>query len=397
VRERVLVAGAGPVGLVAAASLVKRGIPVTVIEAEPELVRELRGSTFHPPTLDMLDELGAAAPLIQQGLVAPLLQFRTKADGRIAQFDFGDIDDLTRHPYRVQSEQFKLTRILLDLLQGNPLFRIEFGTQIDAVEEMAAGVTALVSREGAEARIDGTWLIGADGARSAVRRALGIEFEGFTWPERFLVISTPYDFRAAIPDLVAVNYVADPERWHFLLQVPSLWRTMFPVPAEIGDEAAVGDAYVAAQMATLIPGKSDYAIAHRTLYRVHQRVAKSYRTGRVFLAGDAAHINNPLGGMGMNGGIHDAVSLAEKLAAVIEGKAPAAELDRYERQRRGVTIEFVQKQTIENKQNLEARDAASHEAFKRRMRETAADPTKSRDYLIGASMIGSLTRAAELG
>jgi 3-(3-hydroxy-phenyl)propionate hydroxylase len=395
--DPVLVVGAGPVGLVAAAALVRRGVPVTVLEAEPELVRELRGSTFHPPTLDMLDALGAAQPLIEQGLVAPELQFRTKRDGRIAQFNFGLIADLTGHPYRVQSEQFKLTRILLDLLARQPGFAIEFGAAVEDVEQNATGITAVVRREGGTEHLRGGWMVAADGARSAVRRALGIEFEGFTWPERFLVVSTPYDFREAYPDLVSVNYVADPERWHFFLRVPDLWRIMFPVPAEIADDTATSPGYVQAQMATLVPGKTAYEVAHTTLYRVHQRVAKSYRSGRVFLAGDAAHINNPLGGMGMNGGIHDAVSLAEKLARVWHGAAEAAELDRYERQRRGVTVEFVQKQTIQNKRNLEARDPAAHEEFKHRMREAAADPAKARDYLIGASMIASLRRAEELG
>jgi 3-(3-hydroxy-phenyl)propionate hydroxylase len=364
-----------------------------VFEAEPALVRELRGSTFHPPTLDMLDDLGAATPLIAQGLVAPELQFRTKRDGRIAQFDFAAIADLTRHPFRVQCEQYKLTQILHELLREDGLFSLEFGARVDALEVEEMGVVVTVGHR----RVRGSWLVGADGARSAVRRAVGVEFEGFTWPERFLVVSTPFDFRAAMPDLVSVNYVADPGQWHFLLRVPGLWRVMFPVPADVPDDVATGPAYVRDQMATLVPGRADYEIAHVTLYRVHQRVATTFRAGRVLLAGDAAHVNNPLGGMGMNGGIHDAVSLADKLAAVWHGDAGEDLLDRYDRQRRGIALEYVQAHTIRNKQDLEARDPAAHEAFKRRMREAAADPAKARDYLLGASMINSLRRAETLG
>jgi 3-(3-hydroxy-phenyl)propionate hydroxylase len=219
------------------------------------------------------------------------------------------------------------------------------------------------------------WLIGADGARSEVRRALGVEFEGFTWPERFLVVSTPFDFPAVIPQLASVSYVADPERWHFLLRIPDLWRVMFPIPAEVSDATALERDYAQSALATVVPGITNYQIAHTTLYRVHQRVAKTYRVGRVLLAGDAAHINNPLGGMGMNGGIHDAVNLTDRLARVIAGEAPAGELDRYDRQRR----------LVEEKER---------DRFRDELRRIAADPGLTRDYLLRVSMIASPKRAA---
>jgi 3-(3-hydroxy-phenyl)propionate hydroxylase len=393
----VIVAGAGPVGLVAAAELARNGVKVLVLESGADLAAESRASTFHPPTLDMLDEFGAAAPLIADGLVAPKLQYRTKADGVVAQFDFGAIADLSRHPYRLQAEQFKLTRIIHRLLRGNPNFAIEFGAEVNTVRQDRESVILGVTRQGRQTEIAGSWLIGADGARSAVRHALGIGFEGFTWPDRFLVVSTPFDFHGVIPDLCSVSYLAGPQQWHFLLQIPDAWRIMFPVPVEIGDETASSAAYIKAQMATIVAGMDDYEICHHTLYRVHQRVAASFRAGRVFLAGDAAHINNPLGGMGMNGGVHDAVNIAGRLAEVWHDKAKPETLDRYDRQRRLVTLEYVQKQTIQNKQNLEARDPTQHAEFKRRMREIAADPARAREYLINLSMIGSLKRAEELG
>ena len=344
IEQRVFIAGAGPVGLVAAANLVRRGIPVTVFEAGPALAEESRASTFHPPTLDMLDEFGAAAPLIAQGLIAPQVQYRTR-DGVIATFDFAAIADATRHPFRVQAEQFKLTRILLDRLKDNPDFRIEFDAHLANVEQDAAAVHVTLDRNGATERRSAEWLIGADGARSDVRRALGIEFAGFTWPERFLVVSTPFDFRAVVADLVSVTYVADPARWHFLLEIPGgVWRVMFPLTETSSDEEALSRGFADTLMAGVVPGIARYDIAHTTLYKVHQRVAKSFRAGRVFLAGDAAHVNNPLGGMGMNGGIHDAVNLTTRLAEVCSGAAPEAELDRYERQRRAITLEHIEKQ-----------------------------------------------------
>jgi 3-(3-hydroxy-phenyl)propionate hydroxylase len=397
VEERVFIAGAGPVGLVAAANLLRRGVKVTVFEAGEGLSEESRASTFHPPTLDMLDTLGAAQPLIAQGLVAPQFQFRTKRDGVLAQFDFAAIADATRHPYRLQCEQSKLTRILYEQLRSNPDFAIEFGSRVETVTQSTEAVAVTIARGDTGEERHGRWLIGADGARSAARRALGIAFEGFTWPDRFLVVSTGFDFHRVLDGLLPVSYVADPERWHFLLQIPGLWRVMFPTPAEISDDEALSPGFVTTCMGSIAPGVAGFDVAHTTLYRVHQRVAQTYRVGRVFLAGDAAHINNPLGGMGMNGGIHDAINLTERLAEVWHGRASDGELDRYDRQRRLVTLEHVQTQSIQNKRNLEAADETSRTEFKQRMQAIAADPKRTYDYLLGVSMIASLRRMTELG
>ena len=237
--DRVLIAGAGPVGLVAAANLVRHGIPVTVLESGPDLSTESRASTFHPPTLDMLADLDLVKPLIAQGLIAPKFQYRNRHDGLIAQFDFGDIADATRHPFRLQCEQSKLTRIVYDKLRGHPDFDIAFSSAVREVTQDADSVTVTVERDGRNKTESYRWLVGADGARSDVRRSLGIEFEGFTWPERYLVISTPFDFYSVIPGLVSVSYTADPVRWHFLLQTPKLWRVMFRVAADESDELAL--------------------------------------------------------------------------------------------------------------------------------------------------------------
>jgi len=389
-QDRVLIAGAGPVGLVAAAHLARGGVPVTVFEEGPRLAEESRASTFHPPTLDMLAALGAAEPLIAQGLKAPAFQYRAKRHGLLAQFDFAAIADVTKHPYRVQCEQSKLTRILYDQMRGHPNFELQFDSPVTGVSQDAAGVEVTIGRSERRA---GRFLIGADGASSVVRRSLGIEFEGFTWPDRLLVISTPFDFHSVIPGLTSVNYVADPERWYFLLQIPGLWRAMFLVNEDASDERVQTREFAQSLMAGVVPGITNYEIDHITLYKVHQRVAKSFRQGRAFLVGDAAHINNPLGGMGMNGGIHDAVNLAARLAAVWRGDAPEADLDRFDKQRRLVTLEYIQKYTIQNKKNLES----PGDEFRQSLQAIAADPARTREYLMRVSMIASLQRAEELG
>mgnify|MGYP001061477162 FL=1 len=392
----VIIAGAGPVGMVAAADLVRRGIPVTVCEKMDSLSLESRASTFHPPTLDMLDDLGFAEPLMAQGLVAPTVQYSSTADGELGTFNFSAISDLTRHPYRVQSEQFKLTRIILDRLKDNPLFTIKFGAPIVSIGQDPEGVDVGLQIDGGTQQHRCRWLIGADGANSIVRRAQNIEFDGFTWTERFLVITTSFDFASARPGVSSVSYVADPVRWHFLLRIVGAWRVMMPVAAEKSDEEATSDAYIQESMRRVLPPGADFDVQHVTLYRVHQRVAKSFRLGRTFLAGDAAHINNPLGGMGMNGGIHDALNLSNRLGRVILGEAGEAALDSYDLQRRTVTMEAIQGDTIRNKRNLEARDENDRKQFRDQIREAAADPEKGRKLLRRIAMFDSLERAASL-
>src|SRR5262249_45958544 len=370
-----------------------RCIPPTVFEAGADLSEESGAWTFHPPTLDMVDPLGAAAALIAQGLIAPQFQYRSKRHGVLAQFDFSAIADVTNHPYRVQCEQSKLTRILHQQLSAKPEFELQFNARVEDASQDRAGVEIAIQRNGHTERRSGRWLIRADGARSDVRRAAGIEFPGFTWPERFLVVSTPFDFSGVISGLVAVSYVADPQRWHFLLQIPGLCRVMFPIAPHESDERALSADFAQSLMAAVVPGISNYEIAHTTLYKVHQRVAETFGRGRIFLAGDAAHINNPLGGMGMNGGIHDANNLTSRLVEVWHGREDNTDLERYDRQRREVTLEYIEQQSIQNKRNLES-DGTE---FGRSLAQIAADKGRTYDYLLRVSMIASLRRAQELG
>src|SRR5688572_15205052 len=386
----VLIAGAGPVGLAAANVLADAGIAVTVLEAEPRLPENLRASTFQPPTLDMLARFGATERLVAMGRVAPRVQYRDR-QGWVAEFDLGLIASDTAHPYRVQCEQFKLNQVLAARLGASAKARIEFGAEVSDVADGPNGVTVFLA---GGRKLQGDWLIGADGGRSRVREALGIALQGFTWPERFLVASTPFDFAEVIPRLCDVSYFADPEEWFFLLRVPGVWRAMFPVRQDEDDAEVLSDATIQRRLHRVHAAPAAFDIRHRTLYSVHQRVAASYRKGRCFLAGDAAHLNNPLGGMGMNGGIHDGFSIAEKLAAVIKAREPEALLDAYERQRRPVALEYVNNITIANKRNLETRDAAEQKRWRDEMSRAAADPRLTREYLLKISMIQSLRKPA---
>jgi 3-(3-hydroxy-phenyl)propionate hydroxylase len=254
-------------------------------------------------------------------------------------------------------------------------------------------VRAAVTIDGQAHQIDASHLIGADGAWSAVRRSQDIEFEGYTYPERFLVVSTEFEFADHLPRLSYVNYCSDPHEWCVLLRVPTLWRVLFPTPASETDEECLSDASVERRLQNLVPRPEPYQTAHRTLYKVHQRVARQFRKGQVFLAGDAAHINNPLGGMGMNGGVHDAINLCTKLLQVLLHGADDALLDRYERQRRTIAIEYINASTARNKREIEERDPVERRKTQDALRATAADPTQARAYLRKTSMLDALERA----
>jgi 3-(3-hydroxy-phenyl)propionate hydroxylase len=368
---KVIVAGAGPVGLTAAVMLERAGVEVIVLEREPQLAEDLRASTWHPPTLDMMEKLGFVDEILEKGLVARHFQHRDRRTGAIAEFDLELLRGETAHPYRVQYEQFRYTRLVRTRLKSE----VRFGTPVETLAQSGSGVE--VNRT-----LKADYLIGADGAGSAVRRMIGVEFEGLTFPERFFVVSTPFDFAQHLERLSLVNYIADVDEWCVLLKVPGLWRCLFPTHDE-SDEEVLASAEAKLQGVCRKP--EPYQTVHRTLYRVHQRVASRYRAGRVFLAGDAAHINNPLGGMGMNGGIHDAWVLASKLIA-------GDDLDTYEAERRPVAIDYINANTARNRKLLADRDPESRKRAQEEMCRVAADPAAAKAFLLKSSMIETLRK-----
>ena len=392
--DRVIIVGAGPVGLTAALALHRRGIPTMLLAAEPELVMELRGSTFHPPTLDLLDEFDLVPRMIEVGLKAPTWQFRDRETGPVATFDLALLAGDTNHPYRVQCEQWKLMRFLEEKLRKEGV-ELRFGHEVTAVRQEDDGVTVTATTSSGPVEIKGRYVMAADGARSAVRRSLGVEFEGFTYAELFLIASTDFPFENTLTDIAYVNYIADPLEWLVLLRVPGLWRVLVPAPENSDRDKLLSDDNLQAMLQRVVPRSEPYKIAHRSIYHVHQRVAKSFRHGRVLLAGDAAHVNNPLGGMGMNGGIQDAFNLADKLKAIWAG-ADDRLLDRYDRQRRTVAVEAVQQQTHRNQQIISERDPETRKKSLDAMRKVAADKTSAREYMLRSSMIASMRRAAEI-
>lgn len=394
--DRVLIAGAGPTGMMAARYLAGVGIPVTVVEASKELQKDLRASTFHPPTLEMIDKFGAAQFCIDAGLICPFWQFRDRKQGAVATFDLGLLSDITPFPYRVQCEQWRLNQFLRDQLNDFPHAEIHYGVSSVSLKQNSDKVSLTVVTEDGEQVLEGRYLIGSDGAGSAVRKSLGIDFEGMTIPEKYLTLSTPFDFKQVMPDLSDVAYLSDPEEWVVLLRTRKFWRVLVPTDNQ-SDEEITDSAFIEERLQSVVPRDEPYEVVHRTAYRVHERVAANYVKGRVFLAGDAAHINNPLGGMGMNGSIHDAVNLCEKLTALWHDPSIGIDsMQRYNRQRRKVAIETVQAQALRNRQILNETDQTKRQAYYDDLKRIVDDPGKHREYVLRSSMIQSLRDLEEV-
>jgi len=395
-QKHVLIIGAGPVGLVSASLLSEKGISVTMLETAPSLPHDLRASTFHPPTLDMLDRFGVVPAMIEQGLICPDWQFRDRTDGVVATFELGLLKGETNHPYRLQCEQWRLGEMLLERLQRNPLVTIVFGAKVTELQQTDNEVIAkatFADRTPETFRAD--FCIGADGIGSIARQTIGAEFAGRTIPEIFLTISTTFDFSQIMPDVSNIAYISDPTQWYVLIRTAKVWRALFPVNPELNDEA-VTDPEAARQLLQTVWRKPEpYEVSHRTGYRVHERVASYYTKGRIAIAGDAAHVNNPLGGMGLNGGIHDAFNLASAIEAFFN-KEPSDVLGRYERQRRKVALDVVQQTTLRNRAILNTQDPAARTAYYDELRRTVANEATHKEYLMRTSMISSLRDVAKI-
>jgi 3-(3-hydroxy-phenyl)propionate hydroxylase len=397
-RHDAIIVGAGPVGAICALALARKGMSVALIEAEHQINRNPRAATTHPATLEMLADLDLLDDIEAQGLVARYFQFWDRVSGRrVAQFDHELLKHDTRFPFVVQCEQHKIANLALAHLLTMPNATVKLGSELTGFAQDASGTTAQVnSAHGAET-LHGRYLIGCDGGRSRIRKDLKIEFEGYTHPERFVVLTTTFDFAAE--GFCFRNYLSGPGEWANLFKVTGddgrgYWRAVFPTRVGETDEQALSEPAVQERLLGIRQPGRPYEIVHRNIYNVHQRVASSFRGGRVVLAGDAAHVNNPIGGLGMNFGIHDAVELAERLRRIVQlGSDQDHELDGYDRVRRSLNVEYVQAQTVQNKKRLEEQDPDARAAHFRDLEHIERDPQRQRAFLLRTSLLDSVNQA----
>jgi 3-(3-hydroxy-phenyl)propionate hydroxylase len=400
--DRVIVIGAGPVGLCLSLALAQQGISVSLIEAlgaDNFLEQVPRAGTNHPATLEMFDRIGLYERLEPRGIIAPVFHYWDRAANRlIAAFDHRHLKDDTRFPYVLQCERIKIVEEGLGMAKAHPGIDLHLSSAFTHFEQDGSGVVAHFADPAGEAvRIAGAYIVSCEGARSIVRKELDIEFEGFTYSDLTLNIEVAYDFRRH--GYAERNYISDPKEWSNLFHwkgPPDRWRVHFPVESSEDQEAACRPEALQARLQAFLPTGRDFEIVGSNLYTVHQRVAKKFRSGRAILAGDAAHVNSPIGAMGMNSGVHDAFNLADKLVRILRGEAGDEILDRYERQRRHVAVQHTQAQTMRNKRLLAETDPAVRKRSQDELRRTAEDPARARAFLLRASLIESLREAEQI-
>ena len=372
---RVLVVGAGPVGLVAALRLAQLGVAVTVLERRPNLSAASRASTLHSPTLEAFATLGIIDFALAHGHTVERIHYYAQG-ALVADFDLGLLASDTPYPHRLHLEQSEIARRLQARLAEHAHAEMMFDAEVVDMTQDNTGVAAVL-RNGQV--IVGAYLLAADGARSQVRTALGIAFDGEDYASRVLRVMTPHNLaHDIVPGCASVAYLFDGADSCSLLRMPDLWRIIFRVGAEESDEQALDPVGIRQKLARFLPGGAELPIASTDIYGVSRRVAFTFRHGRVLIAGDAAHVTNTRGGMNMNAGIHDAMAAAEALAAGTE-----VALSFYAHARHAMATEKLIPRTD--------RTVAGGTAWLERVRATAGDPAAARTFLLGTSMLDMTT------
>lgn len=393
--RKIVIVGAGPVGLSAAMLLIEAGQRVVVLERERTLPTDMRASTFHPTTLDIIAQYGLAEQLVAQGTVVPKWQYMIHGSDQRAVFDLGVLADVTDHPFRLQCEQFRLTRLIVEKMKNHPNFTIHFGCEVKQVDDNGDSVVVFAEKDGETLFLETPWLIAADGGKSAVRKNLELAFEGSVFPKTSITAVVNFPFQDHIPGLLGVNYVWTESAHYSLMQLRDQWRFSYSPVQSQSVEDALSEESAQAALQQVFPFVDRYDIPVRNYYTLHQRCLESFRVGRVLFAGDSAHLNSPAGGMGMNSGIHDARCLVEHLVPVLEGEDDAL-LDRYSRRRRTIALDEVQRLSAKNYARHRETDADKRKVIWQELQEIVSDPAKMRDYLLDAAMINSLAREKEI-
>jgi 2-polyprenyl-6-methoxyphenol hydroxylase-like FAD-dependent oxidoreductase len=334
--DGVLIAGAGPVGLITALGLAQAGVAVTVLEAEPAIVDSPRAMVYHWTVLEDLDRLGILAEAERRGFRKHDYAFRVFETGEMVRYSIEVLAGETPYAYNVHLGQHELAAIALERLERLPNTAVLFGAGVGGVRQDRGGVTVQTG-DGRELRAG--WLVGADGARSTVRRELGLSFDGFTWPERFVATNVRYDFERH--GYARATFQIDPVHGAVIAKIDDsgLWRCTY------SEDAALPEAGIAKRLpehyAALLPGDEGYEIDRFTPYNMHQRAAERFRVEHVLLAGDAAHATNPTGGLGLTSGLFDAFALSPTLASVVLEGTDDAVLDRWADERRRIFLDVA--------------------------------------------------------
>ncbi|WP_157842958.1 FAD-dependent oxidoreductase [Bacillus sp. FJAT-44742] len=390
--QPVVIAGAGPVGVTLAEILSLNDIPVLLVEKEAEPNKEWRASTFHAGTMELLEqETGVVDRMLEKGFKAYKVHYRDRNDGLYAEFDFSQISDITNYPFRLQCSQATYVQLVFERLKDRSNVEVIFNSEVVDYTQNEDEVSVTIGTPEGERVLKTPYLLGADGGRSKVRKLTGVQFDGYTHEERWLLVGTPTDFHDYIPDLAYVNYISDPNEFLFILRVPEAWRFLYPVKPDTPEKEALDPHNIQKTIQKALNTTDHFPIVENTIYRIHQRVADKFYNGRVVLVGDAAHLNSPMGGLGLNSGIHDAVDLSRRLVRIFkEGSNREAELRKYSEVRQRVAKNYVKAISEKNTKLMKEQDEQERKRLQKELSEVANDPEKAREWLINSSLIASV-------
>jgi 3-(3-hydroxy-phenyl)propionate hydroxylase len=379
--DSVIIVGAGTVGLITALGLARAGVPVRVLEAAESVPDGAPDMVYSWSVLGELARLGVLADCQQRGLAAPKFAYKVPKTGETLWFDLSVLEGETPYPFNLHVGQREMTEVLLRHLALFPHAQVEWGTTVLDLTQDDAGVSVAVGASGGVRTYSSEWIVGADGARSIVRRRLGLGLAGMTWPDRLVSVNLRFDFETL--GFPYAGWQIDPVHGAVLAKVSpdGPWRYTYAEDRTLPEEG-VGERarHVLAQV---LPDAAGEGVEGVYPYRIHQRTADRYRVGRALLAGDAAHLTNPTRVLGMTSGLFDAFSLTEALAAVIVDGHDDEILDRYSSIRhRNFQLHVSPASSVAKELVFPFHQVSGQPERLRELRAIASAPSAIRDYLL---------------
>ncbi len=381
----VLIVGAGPVGMLTALSLAQAGASVRVLEKEAHIINSPRAAVYFPSTLIILEELGLLDELLEIGFINRNFGTHVPEFGYHSVVVTEPVEGIP-YDYQLHAGQHDVARVAMEHAQALGV-EVLFGHEVTAIDDQGDGIAVVAGDKTFNAK----WLIGADGARSTIRRLAGIEFEGHTWPERFVATNVKFPFKEL--GYEQANFVCDPENMAVIAQLDrdGLWRCTY-----MEDSALPLESYedrIHERYEWFMQGRKDYEIVSSSPYMLHQRAGETLHKGRVLLAGDAAHATNPCGGLGLTSGVWTGVVLADVLGAVLRGEEDEEILDRFSDERRRVFWDVVSPAATENKRLLQESDPAKRQEDLAHIRALDDNPESGALLMLFAyKVIGNVLR-----
>ncbi|GAB1818566.1 FAD-dependent monooxygenase [Herbidospora sp. RD11066] len=333
----VAVVGAGPVGLITALGLTRYDVPVAVFEEDDRLSLDTKAGTVLTRTLEVLHRYGVLPDVLRASLrIDEIGEIDRATNEPTLSVRTGDLTEDTRFPFVVNIPQHQLEPVLRDRLVARELATLHMAHRLTTFEQHADHVELTFDTPDGERHVKARYLLACDGGRSRVRERLGITVEGHTLDERYVLVDLKVDLDIANPrDYPYLAYFSDPSEWVVLVRQPHCWRFLYPLPKEAAEPTYEELRDKANRFIGEVEG---IEVLGTNLYSVHHRVAGRWRTGRVFLMGDAAHLITPMWALGLNTGVLDACNLPWRLAWVLRGWAEETLLAGYEVEQAPVAI-----------------------------------------------------------